>query len=221
MATPAESLSTEALKKRILDEELYRVEIRKALEEKKQDDVTESPTWKILNSNLVIVVVTSIFVTGFGTWLTWLHQSHAEKIQTQRLEKKLLAEFDLRLVEIRGAVAEVKRTTNDGEKGSYLMYAYYAARGTPEYQPTWPEFKGTHMAGLVIQLDSLGISKGAADAIAATVDLDTGVEIKDGKQWQAAAPALPYRLLSSDRLDLAVKRLQAFRDAAWQKMYAN
>jgi hypothetical protein len=220
MSTPTESLLTEERKNHILAEERYRLEIKNALEEERKDDITESRTWKVLNSNLVIVVVTSIFVTGFGTWLTWLHQSHAETIQTQRLEKKLLAELDLRLVEIKGAVVEVKRTTNEGEKGSYLMYAYYAARGTPEYQPTWPEFKGAHMAGLVIQLDALGISKGAADAIAATIDLDTGVEIKDGKQWQAAPPALPYRLLSSDRLDRAVKNIQSFRDAAWQKIYS-
>jgi hypothetical protein len=45
---------------------------------------------------------------------------------------------------------------SDPDEGELTNHIYYAAHGTPEFQPAVPEYKQAHMAAIVVQLDNWG-----------------------------------------------------------------
>jgi hypothetical protein len=199
---------------RILQEEQLRLQIKTKLEiDAKPKTFT---WWDFLNSSLGIFVLTSLFVTGLGTALGWWHEGYQHREARIDAARKIFAEYDARLGQIRTYTAQIAKTTDEDKRGELIMYEYYAARGTPEYQPTSPEFRGVPLAGMIIQLEVLGYQDRSDESAAAAAHaLDTGVELKDGKELQSPHG---YRLFTDGRLKGYVDALQAYRDSVWKNL---
>jgi hypothetical protein len=173
--------------------------------------------WRIANSSLAIFLLGAIFVTGLGASLTKCSQMLKDEAFEKATARRLLQELDLRTDQIGNYVALIRLHDSEEDKGRTLMYAWRVARGTTDYQPALPEFRGVHMAGLIIQLDALGYSEDASDAIAAAEDLDIGVEFKDGKERQS--PRENFRVFGPEHLDRDLQALQRYRDSVFRKAY--
>ena len=204
----------EEMQQQIREEEAFRAQIRRELEaQKPQEPIT---TWKFLNSSFGILLLTSIFVTAAGSGFTLWNQKNDAAIAKRKEERKLLDEYDMRLKEIKYYTGQIQQASNDNQRGQLLMYVWFAARGTPEYQPALPEFRSAHMAGLIVQLEGLGIlDPTAKTAIDATEDLNTGVETINGVQRQSPDG---HRLFTVEHLQKDIGALQAFRDFAWRRL---
>lgn len=157
----------EDVQARIREEKSFRAQIKRDIESQKTGE--KITLWKFLNSNLGILIITSIFVTGLGSLFTLWNQKHDAAEARRREQRKILDEYDMRLNEIKFHTSAIEQATNDVRREQLLMYVWYAAHGTQEYQPALPEFRGAHMAGLVVQLEGLGdvdtTSMAAIDAI--------------------------------------------------------
>ena len=173
--------------------------------------------WRIANSSLAIFLLGAIFVTGLGASLTKCSQILKDEASEKATTRRLLQELDLRIDQIGNYATLIRLHESEEDKGSTLMYAWRVARGTTDYQPALPEFRGVHMAGLIIQLDALGYSENASDAIAAAEDLDIGVEFKDGKERQS--PTNHFRLFGIEHLEKDLYALQRYRDYVFRRVY--
>jgi hypothetical protein len=204
----------EDVQARIREEEAFRAQVKRELEGQKADG--KITPWKFLNSNLGILIVTSIFVTGLGSLFTLWNQKHDSADARRKEERKILDEYDMRLNEIKYYAAGIEQATDDDQRSQLLMYVWYAARGTQEYQPALPEFRGAHMAGLIVQLEGLGsVDVSSKAAIDATEDLNTGVERVNGAERQSPKG---FRLFSVEHLHKDIRALQGFRDFAWHRL---
>jgi hypothetical protein len=199
---------------RIFQEERVRLQIKTQLESTAADK--KLTFWTFLNSGVGLLILTSLLVTGLGTALGWWHEGFQRRQTRLEAARKLFAEYDARLGQIRTYTAEVAQTPDADKKGELIMYEYYAARGTPEYQPTSPDFRGVPLTGILVQLQTLGYQDKSADrAMSAARDLDTGVEMENGKEMQSPRG---FRLFSVRRLQSFVDALQVYRETAWKKM---
>lgn len=162
-------LSDEVIE-RIAGEERLRFRLRKEFEREKKD-TSGSKLLKFLNSAFGLLLFTSIFVTGLGGFFTWWSQRAKETESRLQMERKLMAEFDFRLYAIDVWISHIAQTADVERKGVYTIFVYRAARGEKEFQTTLPQFKNEDWAGIVSQLNSLGITENFAKAIRATRDL--------------------------------------------------
>lgn len=195
---------------RITAEEMVRFEVREHLRRKKTDD-SSSKLLKFLNSGFGLFLLGTIFVSGLGGLFTYWSQKTKDKQAQQEVEKKLLAEFEFRLRELDARISEIDASSDVDTKGADTIYIYRAAMGTSDFQPALPEFKNEHWAGVIIQLDDLGVSENADKAITATRDLTSGnYARKDNLGRGFFAPGY---------LEDRAKILRSYRDDARKKIF--
>jgi hypothetical protein len=201
---------------RIVHEERVRFAIRQELERAaKIEQELGSNVWRFLNSSFGLFLLTSILVSGVGGLLTYWNQQTKDTAARYQQEKKLLAEFDFRLNDIDSKITRIAQVSDPDEKGELTNHIYSAAHGSPEFQPAVPEYKQVHMAAIVVQLDSWGLSDHAAEAIAATRDLDSGLVMQNGVVDRSPKG---YRLLPLEYLQKRAKTLHQFSESAWNKL---
>jgi hypothetical protein len=193
---------------RIAAEERFRLQVREELQRETKRDSSDSKTLKFLNSAFGIFLLTTIFVSGLGGIFTYWNQRAKEKEIRRQQQKKLMAEFDFRLNELDTRISEISKTNDPDRKGVYTIYVYRAALGT-QFQPALPEFRDVTWAGIIIQLDNLGISENSSQAIAATRDLASDEYAGKGQTYSFFAPGY---------LEERAKILHAFNDDAWKKI---
>jgi hypothetical protein len=206
---PPISLPDEAIQ-RITAEEMARFEVRERLRKKKTDN-SESKTLKFLNSAFGLFILTTIFVSGVGGLFTWWNQKNKDEQAKTEIEKKLLAEFEWRLVDVDARIATIGSTSDVDVKGAETIMIYRTAIGAPEFQSALPEFKNEHWAGIIIQLDDLGVSENAAQAIVATRDLTQDVHVGIDNHGRG--------YLAMDYLTGRAKILHLYRDSARKKIF--
>jgi hypothetical protein len=166
------SLSDEVIQ-RVTAEEILRFDIQSRLK-KKDTDGSDSKAVKFLNSPFGLFLLGAIFISGIGgLFQLWNDRSKHEEIQRDA-QRKALAEYRWRLAELDQRIVEIQKTTDVEIKGVDTIMIYRASYGAIEFQPTLPEFKNESWAGVITQLDTLGVSENAAQAIIATKELIDG-----------------------------------------------
>lgn len=189
---------------RITAEERLRFQLREELLSDKSG-TSGSKALKFLNSAFGLFLLTTIFVSGLGGLFTWWNQKIKEDQALRQQQKKLLAEFDFRLNELDSRISQIAKANDPDSKGLYTVYVYRAALGA-QFQPTLPEFRDVTWAGIIIQLDSLGISEHSAQAIGATRDLASDEYAGKGKTYSFFAPGyLEERARILHAYDLAAR----------------
>jgi hypothetical protein len=170
--TPPISLPDEVIQ-RITAEEILRFEVQARLKKKGSDD-SDSKTVKFLNSPFGLFLLGAIFISGVGgLFQLWNEKSKHEEIQRDA-QRKALAEYRWRLADLDQRIAEIEKTTDVETKGVDTIMIYRASYGAIEFQPTLPEFKNESWAGVITQLETLGVSENAPQAIIATRELIDG-----------------------------------------------
>lgn len=195
---------------RIAEEERLRFQLREELQKEKKD-VSGSKFLKFLNSAFGLLLFTSIFVTGLGGLWTWWNQRVKETESRLQNERKLMAEFDFRLYAIDVWIGHIAKTTDLERKGVYTIFVYRASRGEKEFQTTLPQFKNEDWAGIVSQLNSLGITDHFADAIRATRDLQDG-------EYDLYSPKGNLGYFAPGFLEARAATLHEYSQAAWKKV---
>ena len=155
-------LSEESIE-RIVAEETVRLEVRERLCKRKTDE-SSSKLVKFFNSGLGLFLLTTIFVTGFGGLFTYWTQRAKDIRAEQGNKEKLLAEYEWRLIDLDGRIAQNRATSNQEVWGVNSLMIIKAVTAK-DFTTALPEFKEEHWAGLIIQLRELGISEYADEAI--------------------------------------------------------
>jgi len=125
---------------------------------------------------------------------------------------KLIGEYDFRLDEIQTRDEEIRRSTNDDDKGAQQVYIWRAVRGNSDFQPSLPEFANTHMAGVIVRLKEAGFTEHAQEAIQAARDLENGSP--DAHVHQSPHG---YGVFSQEYLDSRIKDLRAYSNVIHKK----
>jgi hypothetical protein len=150
---------TDDEKARIRLEEIYRHEIRQAVEKKSK----WKHTWEILNGSFCLWAMSTI-VLGLGTWMYSRYNEAAEKRrESQHLANTLEIELKYRLIRFRDELQTLRqslehRAKSDGdlpnaELGQSLK-TLFREMDLPE-TTAFPEFKSRSLISLLIQLGSI------------------------------------------------------------------
>lgn len=201
-------LSEESVE-RIVAEETVRLEVRERLCNRKIDE-SGSKIIKFLNSGLGLFLLSTIFVTGLGGVFTYWTQKAKDTRAAQENKEKLLAEFEWRLIDLDGRIAQNHATSNQDVWGVNSLMIIKAVTAK-DCATALPEFKEEHWAGLIIQLRELGISEYADEAIRTMRTLTDG--------------PFPYQdtghrgYLASEILDQQSATLHKYFESAHKKIY--
>jgi hypothetical protein len=170
---PEKPQLTEETVERIIAEETIRLEVREKLDKRKSDE-SSSRLVKFLNSSFGLFLLSTIFVTGLGGLFTYWTQRSKDIRTEQGTKEKLLAEYEWRLIDLDGRIAQNHANPANPEVwGVNSLMTIKAVNGN-DFATTLPEFKEVNWAGLIIQLRELGISDYADEAIRATKVLTDG-----------------------------------------------
>lgn len=194
----------------LLEEERLRLQIRAQLA---SETGTKSPPltmWAILNSQFTLFILGAIFVSGLGGLFTYWHQQqHEQEIKIDNA-RKLLAEFDFRLINLDTAISQIAATENKNDKAVIGIYVWREVQGDTAYQPAIPEFKNFHWAGIVLELDALGFGANTSEIVR------TLHQLEDGE----GTVSLPnnYHMFVPGYLETRSEMLHKFSDTAWHKL---
>jgi hypothetical protein len=170
---PEKPQLTEETVERIIAEETIRLEVREKLDKRKSDD-SSSGLLKFLNSSFGLFLLSTVFVAGLGGLFTYWTQRTKDLRTEQGTKEKLLAEYEWRLIDLDGRIAQNHANPEKPEVwGVNSLMTIKAVNGN-DFATTLPEFKEVNWAGLIIQLRELGISDYADEAIRATKVLTDG-----------------------------------------------
>jgi len=184
--------------------------VREKLDKRKSDE-SGSRLVKFLNSSFGLFLLSTFFVTGLGGLFTYWTQKTKDVRTEQGTKEKLLAEYEWRLIDLDGRIAQNHANPGNPEVwGVNSLMTIKAVNGN-DFATTLPQFKEVNWAGLIIQLRELGISDYADEAIRATKVLTDG----------------PFPHLDSDRrgyvdcevLDRLSGTLHKYFDSAHKKIY--
>jgi hypothetical protein len=171
-SSPSSSLPDEA-RKRIIAEELFRLEVQKELR-KGEVNLHESKFLKFVNSPFGLFVLGAIFISGLGG----AFQSWSEKLKQvdagRETQKRIMSEYRWRLNDLDALIKETESTDDVEVKGADSILIYRIAYGANEYQTSLPEFKSEPWSSLIRRLDEFANSESAAQAVAATTVLMSG-----------------------------------------------
>ena len=170
---PEKPQLTEETVERIIAEETIRLEVREKLDKRKSDE-SGSRLVKFLNSSFGLFLLSTVFVAGLGGLFTYWTQRTKDLRTEQGTKEKLLAEYEWRLIDLDGRIAQNHANPEKPEVwGVNSLMTIKAVNGN-DFATTLPEFKEVNWAGLIIQLRELGISDYADEAIRATKVLTDG-----------------------------------------------
>jgi hypothetical protein len=169
---PEKRLLSEESIERIVAEETLRLEVRERLS-KREADESSSKLVKFLNSALGLFLLSTIFITGFGGLFTYWTQRTKDIRAEQESKEKLLAEYEWRLIDLDGRIAQNRATSNKDVWGVNSLMIIRAVTAK-DFATALPEFKEEHWAGLIIQLRELGISEYSDEAIRTMRNLTDG-----------------------------------------------
>lgn len=216
MSTSSAPVLPDEVIRRITEEERLRASLKVQLEkDRTKEDEPRSTIWKFLNSSFGLLLFTTVVVTGLGGLFTVVSQHVKDRQNLYQQEKKLLAEYDFRLNQIDSFMTVIPQLKDEDNQGGFIQYVQRIANGDATFQPGLPEYRQVHMAALVIQLDSLGISDNATQAIAATENLSNGYVVKDGKDLRTPAG---FRYLPLDYFPSRLEALHQFSESARRKI---
>lgn len=201
---PAETID------RIITEETIRLEVREQLHKRKSNE-SSSRLLRFLNSSLGLFLLSTIFVTGLGGLFTYWTQRTKDTRTEQGTKEKLLAEYEWRLIDLDGRIAQNHANPQNPEVwGVNSLMTIKAVNGN-DFATTLPEFKEVNWAGLIIQLRELGISDYADEAIRTTKILTDGPFPHEDSGHRGS--------LGSDVLDRLSATLHKYFDSAHKKIY--
>lgn len=144
-ATPATALLPERDRERIRAEEIFREEVRTALQ--KQTPITwRGQIWKFLNSSFAIFLLSSVVLGA----ISWQYQRWVSN-QTRQSELALLRdeatlELGYRFFIMREAL---KESTATGRDGQYVRAVFF---GQPPYAPAVSRFKEVSVPAVMFVL---------------------------------------------------------------------
>jgi hypothetical protein len=172
-------------------------------------------TWFVLS--LFVAVSLSLFTSVFfqrpldlAYWLK--PETPVGRISDDTRRGKWIGEYDFRLNEIETRDEEIRKAKTDDEKGALQVYIWRAVRGNSDFQPSLPEFANTHLAGIVLDLQGVGFTEHAKEAIQAARDLENG-----GPDAQTHQSPGGYGVFSQEYLDSRVRMLRTYSDYIHQK----
>jgi hypothetical protein len=207
---PEKPQLTEATVDRIIAEETIRLEVREKLDRRKSDE-SSSRLVNFLNSSFGIFLLSTIFVAGLGGLFTYWTQRAKDVRAEQGTKEKLLAEFEWRLIDLDGRIAQNHANPNTPEiSGVNSLMTIRAVNGI-DFATTLLEFKEVNWAGLIIQLRELGISDNADEAIRATKVLTDGPFPHEDSVHRG--------YLDPEVLDRLAATLHKYFDSAHKKIY--
>lgn len=212
MGSTSKGLVPDDVIQRITAEEMVRFEVQGRLRDQ-EEDRSRAKLMKFLNSGFGLFLLSTILVTGLGGVLSWWNQRSTEQRTQKELEKKLLAEYQWRLIEVDARISDITAATNPDIKQGDTIYIYRAAMGAPEFHAALPEFQNEHWAGLIIQISDELYDLGASDeataqAITAARELTSSNYVSDqGKNYLPVEYLEPRSKILHTYLDSARKQI--------------
>lgn len=144
-------------------EEVFRQEVRHALEQQKAPPSARTKAWAILNSSFVLWLLSSVLVSGLTAAYARYQDARAARAQQQDLVRRLDTEIGNRIYHTRVGL-EVDR--DNVERGAYELtvrdvyarlggYLNNTAEGGNQDYSVFPEHRSRNFPSLLIELTSL------------------------------------------------------------------
>jgi hypothetical protein len=138
---------TEAEKRKIVDEERFRLDVRKQFD----PPAARSRALAFLNSPLGLLLASSVAITGVGALYTERQAALREKESRRQQIGRLFVEHDYRASQADYYVRDIidRRSPT---RGSSCTILWRIVAGDREYQPTAVEFRNLRWVGVVSQI---------------------------------------------------------------------
>lgn len=147
---------------RIKEEEIFRDEVRRSLQQPTPRSFFESRVWKLLNASIVLWLLSSVVVTGLTQWYSHQQSVQAEQAKKRESQRQLETEIGNRLHQTINGLEVWKRNVDQGgftgtTQGTYNQIASYLNNTVGPYvdYSVFPEYRSRTFSSLLLELSSL------------------------------------------------------------------